>query len=371
MKDNWDKEGLEYLEKIFGESLSSEEFKKHLETNTSKQFIHSLFRNILNLLGISSKLGKEFEQNLQLNMSPNIFSETISKSTTQFSEKNPDIVKQIENIRRNFAELIQSPNLYRELLSISSGNEFEDLIKKRFLEELERAEQVSKNAVAKSFKLGLDYVKRQQSPESLFLKSSYNKIGFQLENFKTDTVMDLIESFLRIIFTKKKELFSHSNDDIEDYLKEFISRFGRAIEPYLKVIIVSIYNLQQIYKNRKFDNFEKGFGYYLHPSRFMQIYRSDKEDYIDYRNAINHVSGLDVFIDRKLEEIIIKFYLKRERNGKVYWSKTVEMGLEDFEKLFRDFRKFQNSFFLFYEVYIKSVDNNYKYQFSQLKYLSN
>ncbi len=109
---------------------------------------------------------------------------------------------------------------------------------------MERAEQVSKNAVVKSFKIALKYVERQQPPDTLFLKSSYNKIGFQLENFKTDTIMDLIESFLKIIFTKKQELFNLSNDDIEDYLKEFVSRFGRAIEPYLKVITVSIYNLQ-------------------------------------------------------------------------------------------------------------------------------
>ena len=49
----------------------------------------------------------------------------------------------------------------------------------------------------------------------------------------------------------------------------------------------------------------------------------------------------------------------------------VEMGLTEFETLFRDFRKFQNSFFTFYEVYIKSIDKNYEYQISPLKDIFN
>ena len=370
MKDNWEKEGFEYLEKIFGESLSLEEFEKNLETNTSKQFILSLFRNFLNYIGISSKLGKDFEQNLQLNMSLNIFLETISKSTTQFSEKNPDIVEQIENIMRNFAELFQSSNLYRELLSISSGNEFEDSLKKRFLEELERAEQVSKKEVAKSFKLGLDYVERQQQPDQLFILSSYNKLGIQSEELKTDTILNLILSFLNIILKKKEVLFKLSDDVLMDYLNEFVSRLGRAIESYLKVIIVSIYNLQKIDQGEGFDDFEKGIGYYLSFHSSLHIPHSEQENYIDYRNAINH-NKFDVSFNRTSEEIVINFYLKRESKGRVYWHKTVEMGLNEFEKLFRDFRKFQNLFFFFYEVYIKSIDNNYKYQFSPFKYLFN
>ncbi|KKL88026.1 hypothetical protein LCGC14_1928820, partial [marine sediment metagenome] len=293
------------------------------------------------------------------------------KTIFQFSKNNPDMVQQLENIWKDFAQIFQSVDFRKEVLSLSTGNEFEDLLKKKFLEELDRAEQISKKAVVKSFKLALKYVERQQQPDTLFIKSSYNKLGLQLENFKTDTTMNLIESFLKIIFTKKQELFKLSDDDLMDYVNEIVSRFGRAIEPYLKAIIVSIYNLQKIYQNRDFDDFEKGFGYYLSPRSSLQIDRSEKENYIDYRNAISHARGFDVLYDRKLQEIKLKFNLKRETKGSVYWHKTIEMGLKEFEKLFRDFRKFQNSFFTFYEVYIKSIDKNYEYQIFPFKNISN
>lgn len=371
MNDNWEKEGLKHLEKIFGEGLSLEELEKNLEKNINKEFMLSFFKNIIKFLGISSKLGEELEQKIQLDMPPKKYLETIFKVTAQFSKKNPKMVKQIEDIGKKIVQSIQSLDFHKELLSLSTGNEFEDLLKKRFLDELHRAEQVNKNEVVKSFKLALKYVERQQQPDTLFIKSSYNKLGLQLENFKIDTTMNLIESFLKIIFTKKQELFKLSDDDLVDYMNEFVSRFGRAIEPYLKAIIVSIYNLQKIYQNRDFDDFEKGFGYYLSPRSSLQIYRSERENYIDYRNAINHVRGFDVLYDRKLKEITLKFNLKRETKGRVYWDKTVEMGLKEFETLFRDFRKFQNSFFMFYEVYIKSIDKNYEYQIFPFKDIFN
>ena len=371
MNDNWEKEGLKFLESLLGEDISFEELEKNLEENSNKELILSVFKNLINFLGISSKLGEELEQNVRLDMPPKKYLETISKVTTQFSKKNPKMVKQIEDVVKCFVQIFQSVDFHKELLSISTGNEFEDLIKKRFLEEFDSAEQVNKSKVVKSFKLAVKYVERQQLPDTLFIKSSYNKLGLQLENFKIDTTMNLIESFLKIIFTKKQELFKLSDDDLVDYMNEFVSRFGRAIEPYLKAIIVSIYNLQKIYQNRDFDDFEKGFGYYLSPRSSLQIYRSDRENYIDYRNAINHVRGFDVLYDRKLKEITLKFNLKRETKGKVYWDKTVEMGLKEFETLFRDFRKFQNSFFMFYEVYIKSIDKHYEYQISPFKDIFN
>ena len=129
----------------------------------------------------------------------------------------------------------------------------------------------------------------------------------------------------------------------------------------------SIYNLQKIYKNRDFDDFEKGIGYYLSQRSSLQIYRTKKENYIDYRNAINHARGFNVLYDRKKEEITLKFNLKREIKGRIHWNKTVELELKEFEKLFRDFRKFQNSFFYFYEVYIKTIDKNYQYQYFPFK----
>ena len=37
MNDNWEKEGLKYFEKIFGEGLSLGELEKNLEKNTNKE----------------------------------------------------------------------------------------------------------------------------------------------------------------------------------------------------------------------------------------------------------------------------------------------------------------------------------------------
>ena len=367
MNDNWEKEGLEFLGSLLGEDISFEELEKNLEKKTNNESMLSIIKTIINFLGISSKLGEELEQNLRLDMPVKKYIKTILKLTAQFFKKNPKMLKLIEDGFTNIVQLLQSLDLHKELLSISMGNEFEDLLKKRFLEELDRAEQVSKNAVVKSFKLALNYVQSQQQPDQLFILSSYNKLGVQPEKLKTDTILNLISSIIEIIFTKKQELFKLSDDELVDYLNEFVSRLGRAIEPFLKVIIVSIYNLQKIYQKRSFDNFKKGFGYYISPRRSLQIQHSKNEDYIDYRNAINHINGFDISFNRKLEEITIKFYLKREKKGRVYWDKTVELGLKEFEKLFRDFRKLQNSFFSFYEIYIKSVDENYQYQFLPFK----
>ncbi len=371
MKDNWEKEGLKFFKRIFGEDLSFEELENKLEENPNKELIRSFIKNLMHFLGISVKISEDIEQNVRLDMSPKEFFEIYLKTIFQFSQNNPEIIQQLKDVGKTFAQIFQSVDFHKELISISRDNEFEDLLKKRFLEELDRAEQINKNAVVESFKLAFKYVERQQQPDKLFILSSYNKLGIQPKNLKTDTTMNLIESFLKIIFTKKQELFKLSDDELMDYLNEFVSRFGRAIEPYLKAIIISIYNLQKIYQNRDFDDFEKGFGYYLSPRRSLQIQHSKKEDYIDYRNAINHINGFDISFDRKLEEITIKFYLKRETRGRVYWNKTVEMGLKEFETLFRDFRKFHNSFFSFYEVYIKSVDKNYQYQFFSFKDIFN
>ena len=371
MDNNWEKEGLKFLLSLLGEDISFEELEKNLEESSNKKLILSVFKNIINFLGITTKIGENIEQNVRLDIPPKEFFEKYLKTIFQFYKNNPDIVQKLEDIGKNFMQIFQSVDFHKEFLSLSRGNEFEDLLKKRFLYELRRAEQINKIEVVNSFKLALKYVERQQQPDTLFIKSSYNKLGLQLENFKTDTTMNLIESVLKIIFTKNQELFKLSDDDLIDYMNEFVSRFGRAIEPYLKVIIVSIYNLKKIYQNRDFDDFEKGFGYYLSPRSSLQIDRTEKENYIDYRNAINHVTGFDVIYNRKLEEIMLKFYLKREKKGKAYWNKTVEMGLKEFETLFQDFRKFQNSFFTFFEVYIKSIDKNYEYQISSLKNIFN
>ena len=367
MNDNLESKGLKFLQKLLGNNLSSEEVEKNLEENQNKELMLFLFKNMLKFLGLSAELGEYIDQNLHLEIPPKKFFKTLIKTITKIFQNNPDLINKFEEVVENFTQIFQSLDFHKERFSISTGNEFEDLIKKRFLEELDKAEKISKNAVAKSFKLALEYVERKESPDKLFTLSSYNKLGINPKNLKTDTTMNLIVSFLEIIFTKKQELFKLSDDELLDYLNEFVSRLGRAIEPYLKVIIVSIYNLQKVSKGRRFDNFKKGFGYYLNPRRSLQIQHTNKEDYIDFRNAIKHDTGFDVFFDRRLEEITIKFYLKREKRGKGYWKRTVEMELKEFETLFRDFRKFQNSFFSFYEIYIKSINKNYQLKFSPVK----
>ncbi|MBA7585049.1 hypothetical protein ES708_27019 [subsurface metagenome] len=367
MNKDLKKEGFKLFKKIFGNDLSFEELEEILEENQNKELIIFLFKNLINFFGLSIKLGQKIDQNVCLEMPPKKFFKTLKKTIIQVFQNNPDLVKQFEKVGNNLAQMFQSLDFHKEFFSISTGNEFEDLIKKRFLEELVKAEQISKKAVVKSFKLALEYVERKLSPDKLFRLSNYNKLGIKPENLKTDTTLNLIVSFLEIISTKKQELFKLSDDEILDYMNELVSRLGRAIEPYLKVIIVSIYNLQKISKGRRFDNFKKGFGYYLSPSRSLQIQHSNQEDYIDYRNAIKHDLGFDVFPDRELDDITIKFYLERETRGRVYWKKTVEMGLKEFEMLFRDFRKFQDSFFSFYEVYIKSIDKNYQLKYCSIK----
>jgi len=366
MNDNLESKGFKFLQELFGDSLSFEEFEKNLE-DQNNELIRFLFKNLFKFFGLSAEFGEYIDQNISLEMPPNKYFQTLEKTLIQVFQSNPDLVKKLEELGKNFAQIFQSLDFYKEIFSISTGNEFEDLIKKRFLEELDKAEKISKNAVAKSFKLALEYVERKEPPDKLFTLSNYNKLGIDPKNLKTDTTMNLIISFLEMIFIKKQELFKLSDDELRDYLNELVSRLGRAIEPYLKVIIVTICNLQKVSKRRRFDNFKRGFGYYLNPRSSLGIQHTNKEDYIDYRNAIKHDMGFDIFFDRESEEITIKFYLKRETRGKILWEKPVEMELIEFETLFREFRKFQNSFFSFYEVYIKSIDKNYQLKFSPVK----
>lgn len=367
MNNNWEKEGLKYLEKIFGEGLFDKEFENNLKENADKEPIISILKPIIKLVGISSKLGEELEQNTHLGMSPQNFFEMIFKQANRIFEEHPKIKKQLEEIGKNIVQGIQSLDLYKKLLSVSMDNEFENLIKKRFLEELDEAERVSKNEVVRSFKLALNYVKHQQQPDQLFVLSSYNKLGIRSGELKTDTIANLFLSFMKILSAKKQLLFKLSDDEFVDQLNEIVSRLARAIEPYLKVIIVSIYNLQKISKKEKvLDQFKAGFGYYLSRHLGLNISRIKKPDYIDYRNAITH-NNYKLSFNRKSEEVKIIFNIKRESKGRTYWSKTKKMGLEEFERLFRDFRKFQRLFFSFYEIYIKLIDKNYQYQFSPLK----
>jgi hypothetical protein len=77
----------------------------------------------------------------------------------------------------------------------------------------------------------------------------------------------------------------------------------------------------------------------------------EKGDYIDYRHAINHVTGYAVNVEPELGKITIIFNLVRKRYNKILWKLPVRMGLREFETLFRDFRKFSNIFVNFNEHY--------------------
>jgi len=73
MNENWEREGLKFLEKLLGENLSFEEVEKNLENNPNQKLILAFIKNILQFLGISTKIGEDIEQNIQLDMPPKKF----------------------------------------------------------------------------------------------------------------------------------------------------------------------------------------------------------------------------------------------------------------------------------------------------------
>ena len=124
MKDNWEKEGLKFFERLFGEDLSFEELEDNLDENPNKKLMLSFFKNLINFLGISAKLGEDIIQNGRLDMPPKKFFKKYLKTIFQFSQKNPEIMKQIEAVGYKFAHIFQSIDFHKELLSISTDNEF-------------------------------------------------------------------------------------------------------------------------------------------------------------------------------------------------------------------------------------------------------
>jgi len=90
----------------------------------------------------------------------------------------------------------------------------------------------------------------------------------------------------------------------------------------------------------------------------LHIKHSKEGDFLDYRNAIKHNQDFDVKASYEKKKITIIFKLKRKYKDEVKWKKNVKMDLDEFESLFRRFRKFQSLIISFYKVYIKSFDEN-------------
>ena len=238
----------------------------------------------------------------------------------------------------------------------------EQQLKNLFIQELESAEKITKNDVARSFKLAVNSVKLKQKPDQLFLLSKYQELGLPLVDLETDKIIDICMNIFHSILTKKQKLFKFSDERLIDIIGEFTSRLGRAIEPYLKAIFVSILNLSQIRLEGSFFEFKEDLGFYFNK---LNIDRSKTEDFLDFRHAIKH-DDFDVLIERSIKSITLSFKIKRVRRRKIVWKKEVIVSLEEFEQFFRRFRKFQNSFFSFFEIYIKNLDNSYEFQFLPL-----
>ncbi len=47
MNNNWEKEGLKFLESILGEDISFEEPENNLEENSNKELSISFFKNVI------------------------------------------------------------------------------------------------------------------------------------------------------------------------------------------------------------------------------------------------------------------------------------------------------------------------------------
>lgn len=352
--DKLNEEFKKFVKKVIGEDLEDEEIKISLEKIGGERF-PTFFKNI-------NELGREILQNLPKNATLMDLLEKARITGLKKAEEDPEMIKLIQNSIDNIKNTIFSIEFHKELFRIPTGDSFEQELKKIFLQELESAEKISKNAVTKSFKLAINSVTRKQKPDRLFLMSNYQKLGVPLIDLETDKIIDVVMNIFHSVFTKNQKLFKLSDERLDDIIRDFISRLGRAIEPYLKAIFVSILNLSQVRLKRRFFDFKKGLGFYFNK---LHIHRSKIEDYLDFRHAIKH-DDFDVLIDRSIESIRLSFKLKRERKGKIEWEKEVIMTLREFEQFFRMFRKFQNSFFYLFEIYIKNLENFYEFQFFPL-----
>ncbi len=219
------------------------------------------------------------------------------------------MIKLIQNLINNIRDIYLSVEFHKEWFTISTEDSFEQQLKYLFIQELESAEKINKTEVAKSFKLAFNSVKLKEKPDQLFLLSKYQELGIPLIDLETDKLIDIGMKIFHSILDKKLKLFEFSDEKLIDIIGEFTSRLGRAIEPYLMAIFVSILNLSQISLNRSTYNFSKSLGYYFN---MLNINRSKTEDFLDFRHAIKH-DDFYILIDRSIKSIQLRFKIKRVR----------------------------------------------------------
>ena len=336
---------------LSGETLKDEDFKPSFNIEDEKLF--AFIKNINDILEKFSILGSEIMQNLPKDAKINDFLEKAGEVGLKKAKEDPKMIESILDSLNILTDTLYSLEFQKELFSIPTGSSFEQLLKSIFMQELEAAEKKDKNKVAESFKIVISSVVNKPKPDQLFLMSKFQEL--QLPNLETDNVIDII----LYILNDKKKLFELSDDRVVDVTGDFVNRLGRSIELYLKGIILSIVNLSKIKVGRRLLDFNGASAHYLN---LLHINRPQTEDYLDFRNSIMH-DDFEVLIDRPREAIELNFNIKRRYKGEITLSKEVIMTLEEFTLFFRGFRKFQSSFFNFFEIYIKSIEKSYKFQF--------
>ncbi|GAH01953.1 unnamed protein product, partial [marine sediment metagenome] len=243
-----------FIERIIGEDLKDEVFEISPEKIGGERFL-AFFKSINNFLEISSGLGREVLQNLPQNANLSNLIEKAREIGLRKVKEDPEMIKSIQDSINGIKDLYFSVELHKELFNISTEDTFEQQLKNFFIQELESAEKISTNDVAKSFKLAVNSVKLKQKPDQLFLYSKYQELGLPLVDLDTDKIIDISMNIFHSILDKKQKLFKFSDERLIDIIGEFTSRLGRAIEPYLMAIFVSILNLSQIRLNRIPYNF--------------------------------------------------------------------------------------------------------------------
>jgi len=356
--DKLNEEFKRFVERIIGEDLEDEDIEISFKKIPGEQIL-AFFKSIIDLLDISNELGREILQNLPQNAKLMDLLDKARKVGLRKAEEDPEMIKKFQNSIDVIKEKLFSVEFYKELFTAPTEDPFEQQLKNIFLQKLESAEKISKIDIVKSFKLAINSIKHKQKPDQLFLMSKYQELNLPLYDLETDNIIDIVMNIFHSILTKKQKLFKLSEERLIDVIGDFTSRLGRSIEPYLKVIFISILNLSQVRLKSNFIDFEQELGIYLNK---LNIDRSNTEDYLDFRNAIRH-DDFEVLIDGSIESIKLRFNIKRKSRGKIKRMKEVIMTLEEFEQFFRRFRKFQNLFFYFFEIYIKNLENSYEFQF--------
>jgi len=244
MNGKWEKEGLKVLKEI-NEILGN---SKNLDIKN----LNDYEKIILRFLGMNSIIIKELNSmnKIPLDDPPQEYIEKLVKNLSKVMEDNP----QLQHHMENFLEYSQTVEYCKIRLSIYRGDRFETSLIRKFLEEFEKAEIVNKHRVKKSFGEIFKYLKHLPTPDDLYLLSRYHELGMDTEKIETDTMQSLFMSIFDQFFTKKDKLFDLPERKLIDCVRDFVSRFGRALEPYLIAILGSIYNLQQVKKNQNLTN---------------------------------------------------------------------------------------------------------------------